>query len=116
MSQPSQSWRVYCFTMPAHANKKSQRHWSKNVRNVSVIHEGLQLSVEGGAENGEFLYVGALPTDKARYRKGRFRVGDILIEVNDESVVGLTVLDLMNRINKAGKKVNFKVVQPGKMW
>ena len=99
--------------MPAHANNKAQRHWSKNVRDVSLIHEGLQLRIDGGAENGEFLYVGALPTEKIRYRKGRFRVGDILIEVNEESVVGLTLQDLMNRINKAGKKVYFKVVQPG---
>ncbi|CAB3980989.1 membrane-associated guanylate kinase, WW and PDZ domain-containing 1-like [Paramuricea clavata] len=99
--------------MPAHANQKSQRHWSKNVRDVSLIHDGLQLRVEGGAENGEFLYVVALPTEKTRYRKGRFRTGDILIELNEEAVVGLTLQDLMNRINKAGKKVNFKVVQPG---
>ena len=99
--------------MPAHANQKSQRHWSKNVRDVSLVHEGLQLRIEGGAENGEFLYVAALPTEKTRYRKGRFRVEDILIELNDEPVVGLTLQDLMNRINKAGKKVNFKVVQPG---
>jgi C-terminal processing protease CtpA/Prc len=101
--------------MPVHANQKSQRHWSKNVRDVSLVHEGLQLRIDGGAENGEFLYVGALPTEKSRYRKGRFRVGDILIELNEESVVGLTLQDLMNRINKAGKKVNFKVVQPGRV-
>ena len=98
--------------MPAHANKP-QRHWSKNVRDVSLVHEGLQLRVDGGAENGEFLYVGALPSEKIRYRKGRFRVGDILIEVNEQTVVGLTLQDLMNRINKAGKKIYFKVVQPG---
>ncbi|XP_028398420.1 membrane-associated guanylate kinase, WW and PDZ domain-containing protein 2-like [Dendronephthya gigantea] len=99
--------------MPAHASQKSQRHWSKNVRDVSLIHEGLQLRIEGGAENGEFLYVADLPAEKTRYRKGRFRVGDILIELNEEAVVGLTLKDLMNLINKAGRKVNFKVVQPG---
>ena len=100
--------------MPAHANtQNSQRHWSKNVREVCLVHEGLQLRIEGGAENGEFFHVAALPSEKIRYRKGRFRLGDILIEVGDEPVVGLTLQDLMNLINKAGRKVSFKVVQPG---
>lgn len=102
--------------MPTHENQNSHdRHWSKNVRDVSLIHEGLQLRIEGGSENGEFLYVAELPNDKMRYRKGRFRIGDILIELNEQAVVGMTLHDLMNTVNKAGRKVNFKVVQPGRV-
>lgn len=99
--------------MPVHEGQKIIRHWSKNVRDVSVAHDSLHIRIEGGAENGEFLYVGAFTSEQIKYRKGRLRSGDILVELNDEAVVGLTLQDLMNRINKAGKKVNLKVVQPG---
>ena len=101
--------------MPSHARDKSLKHWSKNVRDVFVVHDSLHVRIEGGAENGEFLYVGGFTGEKIKYRKGRLRVGDVLVELNDEPVVGLTLQDLMNRIQKADKKVDFKVVQPGKM-
>ena len=99
--------------MPTHGRDKSLKHWSKNVRDVFVAHDSLHVRIEGGAENGEFLYVGGFTGEKIKYRKGRLRVGDVLVELNDEPVVGLTLQDLMNRIQKAGKKVDFKVVQPG---
>lgn len=99
--------------MPTHARDISLKHWSKNVRDVSVAHDSLHVRIEGGAENGEFLYVGDLIGQNMKFRKGRLRVGDIFVELNDEPVVGLTLQSLMSRINQAGKKVNFKVVQPG---
>lgn len=104
----------YCSDMPANSSQKMRRHWSKNVRDVSIAHDSLHIRIEGGAENGEFLHVEGFTSAKIKYRKGRLTPGDILIELNDEPVVGLTLHDLMNRVNKAGKKVNFKVVQPGK--
>ena len=101
--------------MPAPGHTNSQRHWSKNVRDVCLSHDSLQLQIAGGAESGEFLYIAGPPKEKTRYKIGRFSINDILIEVNDEVVAGLTLRDLMNRINCAGKKVNFKVVQPGRI-
>ena len=44
---------------------------------------------------------------------GKIQDGELLLEVNDESVVGLTLYDLNNLIQKAKDPVRFKTVKEG---
>ena len=46
---------------------------------------------------------------------GKIHDGELLLEVNDESVVGLTLFDLNNLIMKAKDPVRFKTVKEGKV-
>jgi len=44
---------------------------------------------------------------------GKIQDGEILLEVNDQSVVGLTLYDLNNLIKQAKDPVTFKTVKEG---
>ena len=45
---------------------------------------------------------------------GKIQDGEILLEVNDQSIVGLTLYDLNNLIKHAPDPVRFKSVKEGK--
>ena len=100
--------------MPAHA-KQASTPLVEKMFEMSLLFTKVCNSVSTvAAENGEFsVRWGINRARKFATEKVDFVVGDILIEVNEQTVVGLTLQDLMNRINKAGKKIYFKVVQPG---
>ena len=47
------------------------------------------------------------------YCSGKIQDGEILLEVNDQSIVGLTLYDLNNLIKQAPDPVRFKSVKEG---
>lgn len=92
------------------------KHWSNSVREIVLCKNdgSFNLKIDGGAENGEFIYIGGIKEKKVKYKKGKFHVDDIVLEVNGNSVAGFTRPDFLTLINKDGRDaVNMRVVKPG---
>lgn len=90
-------------------------HWSEGVCE-SVIrrdNEGaLHLRIRGGAEDGTFPYFGPVESKKIKYESGvPIDEGNILLEVNGQTVAGLTLYDLNTIIASTEDPVRLKSVK-----
>lgn len=88
--------------------KKKKSHWTSRVHEVVLSRDGegqLGFSVKGGAEVGEFplmdLHGCPLVQD------------ELLLEVNDTPVSGLTVRDVLAVVRHCKDPVRLKCVQQG---
>ena len=66
---------------------KNDVHWTKQVRETvaSAFHDDLPVSIDGGAENGQFCYLGLIRVDKINYHGGKLTSGDILLVRNSRT-------------------------------
>ena len=99
--------------------RKEARHWSTKVQE-SIISSGaegtLNIVVRGGAESGQFCYVGELKQDKLIYHSGKLQQNDIILEVQGQKVSGFILKDLLDYIKHVGKNgapVILKTVRSG---
>jgi len=92
-------------------------HWSERVRETIIrrTHDGLlNLKIRGGAELGNFPYFGKICDDDIIYEsENRLAEGDLLLEVNNQTVAGLTLYDLNTIISRAEDPVRLKSVREG---
>lgn len=100
---------------------KKKKHWANKVLEYAVSWGGGELSsvleILGGAEHGEFPYVGHSSSSSAalRWHAGRApSPGDVLLEVNGTPVSGLTHRDTLAVIRHFREPVRLKTVRPGK--
>ena len=93
------------------------KHWAQRVREVVVgrsSNGSFNVCIEGGAENGEFGNIGNFKPDKVKYKQGKLHVSDIILEVNDVTIAGYTLPDVVTLIKKTGEVLRMRVVKPGK--
>ncbi|XP_061815586.1 membrane-associated guanylate kinase, WW and PDZ domain-containing protein 2a isoform X1 [Nerophis lumbriciformis] len=97
---------------------RKKNHWSNKVHE-SVLGrsaEGKLLAPElkGGAEHGQFPLVGELPPGGAPCQSGSFLLqGELLLEVNDTPVAGLTSRDVQAVVKHSKEPVRLKCVKQG---
>uniref|UniRef100_A0A286XWL9 Membrane-associated guanylate kinase, WW and PDZ domain-containing protein 1 n=1 Tax=Cavia porcellus TaxID=10141 RepID=A0A286XWL9_CAVPO len=97
---------------------QKKNHWTSRVRECTVRRGPrgeLALSVLGGAEHGEFAYLGAaaaagLPGGGAGPAPGE---GELLLEVQGIRVSGLPRYDVLGIIENCAEAVTFKAVRQG---
>ena len=93
------------------------RHWSERVREtvISRTDDGLlNLKIRGGAELGSFPYFGNVNHSEIIYQsENALNEGDLLLEVNNQTVAGLTLYDLNTIISRADDPVRLKSVKEG---
>ncbi|XP_058266520.1 membrane-associated guanylate kinase, WW and PDZ domain-containing protein 3a isoform X2 [Hemibagrus wyckioides] len=102
---------------------KKKKHWANKVQEYAVSWGGGELSsvleILGGAELGEFPYVGHGSSSFSavlRWHAGRApSPGDVLLEVNGTPVSGLTHRDTLAVIRHFREPVRLKTVKPGKV-
>ncbi|XP_062871145.1 membrane-associated guanylate kinase, WW and PDZ domain-containing protein 3a [Trichomycterus rosablanca] len=104
---------------------KKKKHWASKVLEYAVSWGGGDLSsvleIRGGAEHGEFPYIGhgssgAAAAAGLRWHAGRSPgPGDVLLEVNGTPVSGLTNRDTLAVIRHFREPVRLKTVRPGKV-
>lgn len=101
---------------------QKKNHWTSKVHECTVKRgpQGeLGVTVLGGAENGEFPYVGAVATAEATGLPGggegsRLAEGELLLEVQGIRVSGLPRYDVLGVIDSCKEAVTFKAVRQGK--
>ncbi|AWO98185.1 Guanine nucleotide-binding protein G(i) subunit alpha-1 [Scophthalmus maximus] len=69
--------------------------------------------LKGGAENGQFPVVGELPAGRAPCLSGRLVQDELLLEVNDTPVAGLTTRDVHAVVRHSKEPVRLKCVKQG---
>ncbi|KAL6119133.1 magi1 [Pungitius sinensis] len=95
-----------------------RNHWSTKVNQCLVARDArgeLNVRLRGGAENGEFPYVGRVEEgeEDAVYRDGGPRVGELLLEVEGLPVSGLPLYDIYNVMTCCRGPVRLKTVRQG---
>lgn len=101
---------------------QKKNHWTSRVHEFTVKRgpQGeLGVTVLGGAENGEFPYVGAVAAAEAAGLPGggqgpRLGEGELLLEVQGIRVSGLPRYDILGVIDSCKEAVTFKAVRQGK--
>lgn len=98
---------------------KKKKHWLSKVQECGLSGLGgdpsVLLEIRGGAEHGEFPYLGRLREDAASYIAGKVpNQGDVLLEVNGTPVSGLTHRDTLAVIRHFREPIRLKTVKPGK--
>uniref|UniRef100_A0A3Q1FS91 Membrane-associated guanylate kinase, WW and PDZ domain-containing protein 3 n=1 Tax=Acanthochromis polyacanthus TaxID=80966 RepID=A0A3Q1FS91_9TELE len=100
---------------------KKKKHWSTKVQECTVSWGGsgelvTVVEVRGGAELGEFPYLGHIVLEAMVCHTGRFPSGgDVLLEVNGTPVSGLTNRDTLAVIRHFREPIRLKTVKPGKV-
>ncbi|XP_004380497.1 membrane-associated guanylate kinase, WW and PDZ domain-containing protein 3 [Trichechus manatus latirostris] len=103
---------------------KKKKHWLSKVQECAVSWAGspgdLGAEIRGGAERGEFPYLGRLREEPGGGTccvvSGKApSSGDVLLEVNGTPVSGLTNRDTLAVIRHFREPVRLKTVKPGKV-
>ncbi|XP_070823920.1 membrane-associated guanylate kinase, WW and PDZ domain-containing protein 3a isoform X2 [Chaetodon trifascialis] len=100
---------------------KKKKHWSTKVQECTVSWGGsgelvTVAEVRGGAELGEFPYLGHIVSEALVCHAGRFpSSGDVLLEVNGTPVSGLTNRDTLAVVRHFREPIRMKTVKPGKV-
>ncbi|XP_014671282.1 PREDICTED: membrane-associated guanylate kinase, WW and PDZ domain-containing protein 2-like isoform X2 [Priapulus caudatus] len=100
--------------------KKEVKSWAHRIREIVIlplqlIEENPPITVKGGADVGQFVWVADVKQDRLHYHSGKLHPDDLLLEVNEQKVPGLTQADTLNWIQLCitGKSpAIFKVVKP----
>ncbi|XP_041833229.1 membrane-associated guanylate kinase, WW and PDZ domain-containing protein 2a isoform X3 [Melanotaenia boesemani] len=96
--------------------KKRKNHWTNKVHESALNRneEGeLGLELKGGAENGQFPVIGELLPGKAVCHSGKLCQDELLLEVNDTPVAGLTTRDVHAVVKHSKDPVRLKCVRQG---
>lgn len=96
--------------------RKRKNHWTNKVHESVLCRneEGeLGLELKGGAEKGQFPTVGALLPARAAGHGGQLGPDELLLEVNDTPVAGLTTRDVHAVVKHSKDPVRLKCVKQG---
>uniref|UniRef100_A0A3Q3AZP3 Membrane-associated guanylate kinase, WW and PDZ domain-containing protein 3 n=1 Tax=Kryptolebias marmoratus TaxID=37003 RepID=A0A3Q3AZP3_KRYMA len=100
---------------------KKKKHWSHKVVECAVSWGNLGdfgsvVEILGGAEVGQFPYIGQMKLDVLVCHVGKLPYyGDVLLEVNGTPVSGLTNRDTLAVIRHFREPIRLKTVKPGKV-
>uniref|UniRef100_A0A8C0BYP5 PDZ domain-containing protein n=1 Tax=Buteo japonicus TaxID=224669 RepID=A0A8C0BYP5_9AVES len=93
---------------------KKKSHWTSRVHEIVIVRnpEGqLGFELKGGAENGQFPYLGEVKPGKVAYEGGSKLVPEeLLLEVNETPVAGLTIRDVLAVIKHCKDPIRGKVI------
>ncbi|XP_026991080.2 membrane-associated guanylate kinase, WW and PDZ domain-containing protein 2 isoform X9 [Tachysurus fulvidraco] len=95
---------------------KKKNHWTNKVHEAALTRnkEGeLGFELRGGAENGHFPYFGELKHGKVAIQSGKLCADELLLEVNDTPVAGLTTRDVLAVIKHCKDPFRLKCVKQG---
>ncbi|XP_069568835.1 membrane-associated guanylate kinase, WW and PDZ domain-containing protein 1b isoform X2 [Brachyistius frenatus] len=93
-----------------------KNHWTSRVNECSVSKDArgdLNVPLRGGAENGEFAYIGEVNEDAVLYKSGKVYEGELLLEVENLSISGLPLYDVQTVIKNCRGPVRLKTVRQG---
>ncbi|KAM4037560.1 membrane-associated guanylate kinase, WW and PDZ domain-containing protein 2 isoform 6-T6 [Anomaloglossus baeobatrachus] len=97
-------------------NLKKKNHWTNKVHECVIdrsLEGELGFDIRGGAENGQFPYLGEVKPGKVSYQSGKLVPEELLLEVNDTPVAGLTIRDVLAVIKHCKDPIRIKCVKQG---
>ncbi|XP_041702677.1 membrane-associated guanylate kinase, WW and PDZ domain-containing protein 1-like isoform X4 [Coregonus clupeaformis] len=95
---------------------QKKNHWITKVKECAVSRDArgeLNVELRGGAENGEFPYIGEVREDVLVYKNGHLSEGELLVEVEGLSVSGLPLYDIWTLMKSCKGPIRLKTVRQG---
>ncbi|XP_077059338.1 membrane-associated guanylate kinase, WW and PDZ domain-containing protein 1b isoform X20 [Siphateles boraxobius] len=95
---------------------QKKNHWTTKVNECTVSKDArgeLNVRLLGGAENGEFAYIGHVNGDAVQFRNGKVSEGELVLEVETLSVSGLPLYDVLTVIKNCKGPIKLKTVRQG---
>uniref|UniRef100_A0A8C2JX99 Membrane-associated guanylate kinase, WW and PDZ domain-containing protein 1 n=1 Tax=Cyprinus carpio TaxID=7962 RepID=A0A8C2JX99_CYPCA len=95
---------------------QKKNHWTTKVNECTICKDArgeLNVQLLGGAENGEFAYIGPVNGNAVQYRHGKVSEGELLLEVETLSVSGLPLYDVLTVIKNCKGPIRLKTVRQG---
>lgn len=97
---------------------QKKNHWTSRVHQCAVSRGSggeLRLPVLGGAEYGEFLYLGEVEDSLLSCSgDGKLQGGELLLEVAGVPVSGLPRYDVLDMVRICGEQVPITAVRQGR--
>lgn len=97
---------------------KKKNHWTNRVHEIVLgrdLEGELGFELKGGAENALFPYIGEVRLGKAVNQSGKLSQDELLLEVNDTPVAGLTIRDVLAVVRHSKDPVRLKCVKQGEL-
>lgn len=97
---------------------QKKNHWITKVKECAVVRDPsgeLDVELRGGAQDGQFAYIGHIREDAVFLQEGTLSEGELLLEVEGLSVSGLPLYDIYTVINCCQGPVRFRTVRQGKI-
>uniref|UniRef100_A0A671LTV4 Membrane-associated guanylate kinase, WW and PDZ domain-containing protein 1 n=1 Tax=Sinocyclocheilus anshuiensis TaxID=1608454 RepID=A0A671LTV4_9TELE len=95
---------------------QKKNHWTTKVNECTICKDArgeLNVQLLGGAENGEFAYIGPVNGNAVQYRHGTVSEGELLLEVETLSVSGLPLYDVLTVTKNCKGPIRLKTVRQG---
>ncbi|XP_078065625.1 membrane-associated guanylate kinase, WW and PDZ domain-containing protein 1b isoform X7 [Mustelus asterias] len=95
---------------------QKRNHWSAKVHESVVCRSRqgeLNLTIAGGAENGEFCHLREAQPGQVVYSAGELREGELLLEVDGVHVSGLPLYDVLGVVKSCKGPIRLKTVRQG---
>ncbi|XP_061085844.1 LOW QUALITY PROTEIN: membrane-associated guanylate kinase, WW and PDZ domain-containing protein 2-like [Conger conger] len=95
---------------------KKKNHWTNKIHETVLSRNAeceLGFELKGGAENGQFPHLGEVKQGTLACQTGRLVQDELLLEVNDTPVAGLTIRDVLAVIKHSKDPVRLKCVKQG---
>ncbi|XP_061687492.1 membrane-associated guanylate kinase, WW and PDZ domain-containing protein 1b isoform X3 [Syngnathoides biaculeatus] len=93
-----------------------KNHWTSRLNECSVSKDArgeLNVPLRGGAENGEFAFIGQIKQNQVLYNSGCLNDGELVLEVEELPISGLPLYDVLTFIKSCKGPVRLKAVRPG---
>ena len=100
---------------PPDKGNGNEIHWTKQVRETvaSAFHDDLPITIDGGADNGQFCFLGLIRVDKIHYHGGKLTKDDVILEIQGQKISGYTQRDAtlwLKQVSQNGAPVMIKTV------
>lgn len=95
---------------------QKKNHWITKVNECTLVPVAcgeLNVELRGGAENGEFPYVGQVREDLL-FQDGKLCEGELLLEVDGLAVPGLPLYDIFALVKCCDGPIRMRTVRQGK--
>ncbi|KAJ7998956.1 hypothetical protein DPEC_G00210370 [Dallia pectoralis] len=93
---------------------QKKNHWTTKVTECALLRDArgeANVPLLGGAERGEFAYVGAVNKDTVVYKSGTLTEGELILEIENLSISGLPLYDLQTIIKSCKGPIRIKTVR-----
>ncbi|CDQ60531.1 unnamed protein product [Oncorhynchus mykiss] len=96
---------------------QKKNHWTTKVNECAVLKDArgdLNVQLLGGAENGEFAYIGQVNDGVVVYKNGKLTEGALILEVENLPISGLPLYDVQTVIKNCSGPIRLRTVRQGK--
>lgn len=95
---------------------QKKNHWITKVNECTLVPDAfgeLNVELRGGAENGEFPYVGHV-REELLFQDGKLCEGELLLEMDGLAVPGLPLYDIFALVRCRNGPIRMRTVRQGK--